>query len=153
MSNIAMKLQRLGLGLLLAAALIQPASAFVNERPRNFTPVPEQSQEQLAAQQGYNGVAPEVGTVKIVEDSLAAPKVNEEQKAAQAVSASAPESKEAAQVLTKLEHAKQDGKTAPARSMIWGVLFLLFGFGVVMAFRFYADKTVPQMQATRGVRW
>ena len=139
-------------GLCLAAS----SFAFVEEHPaggKKF--VPEQSQEQLGQQQGFNGQYGVVGDEQINAPGVQVNKQVGEKEAQGVIIGASPAASGAAvdalqEVQTNVEQKKPH---SPTRTILWGVFFLVLGAFAVWAFRTYADKVVPEPPQKRNTKW
>jgi hypothetical protein len=137
--------------LLVMAASSWPALAFIEEPPNGAKPVPERSQEQLAKEQAlHQGIVPEIGQVpentedKQVDDSALLGTDNGSMASA-----------EQRMALDSMATAKkvQERSKAPNSTGLWGLVCLLAGFTIILAFRQVANKVVPPAQPPTKITW
>lgn len=135
------------------ACAAMTAFAFIPEKPSGFTPQPEQSPDQVAAQQEANGAVPIVGSVEMSGRKTA----KEEPGKADAQASSAltvmADPQKAFDTLRQVEVEKQMASTRPIRNVIWGGVVIVLGLGLAFVIKFLADKSMPHLPAKKGVRW
>lgn len=144
------------------AVMAASAYAFEPAEGSSMKPVPAQSQEKLAAQQAYNGVAPVVGSVELAPRKAAGPPKSTPQtknaspakpEPRSEMGQSVMEGESAAKLLRKVELDNQMAASAPFRNLIWAVVVVGIGLGLAFLVKFFADKSMPQVPTKSRVRW
>lgn len=129
----------------LAFILAAYSPAPIGDRPPDFKPTPEQSQEQVAEQQRLQKVVGPVGNVETDTDRLTSDPQTSDSNAALNVSAANQQN-----AVNNLRQANTDlkgGKSQATKTVIWGLLFLAAGLGIAISLRSWAAKNAPPFPA------
>ncbi len=143
----------------IAATLPTAAMASVVHRDPGAKPVAEQSQAQVAKQQGLQGTTAEVGLVPRDTDGVTGGPISDQSGAAAVVAGRQSELSIKSDPLAEavVVAASSDLKTpesTPVAKVGWGIGFLLLGLGVVAGLRQWTAREVSDLPvAPRSVKW
>lgn len=135
----------------LGVAALSPAP--INDPRAATAPQAERTQDVVQREQEtYQGVqremAPPVADTEVEHaDSIT---TDADAKDAMAAASQGSDRENPSQTLSKADKSLKEGKPAGGTSWWLGLVFLALGFGVVAAFRQYANKAVPEMPASPG---
>lgn len=120
----------------------------IYDRPSDFKPVPERSQDEVAKEQLMQRTQGEVGQVEAdTTPESAAHEMSEQQAAADLSSANS-----GRETLINAESDLKSAKSKPQRNLMWGLLFLALGFGVVLGIRQWANRAIPYPESTPRIK-
>lgn len=138
-------------------AVATSALAFVkdpNASPKDFRP--EDTQQQVAEQQNFNGQYGAIGDEQLRQPKTATgqSRDTDSSSAASVIMESNPEAQLQAAAIVKDADAQVTGKAGPgaAKIALWAFVLIAIGAAAVYAFKAYADKVVPA-PTKRTVKW
>ncbi len=122
----------------IAAACFAP----IEDKPRGSQFYPEQSQEQLAGQQAYQGTVGQVGEVTMDERAKNSSTVGGDGQASKLLG-EAGQAIGGRDVVARQAARLEQKAGGPGARWLWGGAFLALGLGAVVGLRAYANKAVP----------
>lgn len=121
-------------------ALTAGSPAPINDRPPDFKPTPERTEQQLMEEQKLQKAQGEVGGVEVDTEPT---RVESDYQDPEAASVVGDTGQSAEEVLVQNSKPLQEKHESPAKKAFWGILFLLIGLGLALGLRSWAAKNAP----------
>ncbi len=121
-------------------ALTAGSPAPINDRPPDFKPTPERTEQQLMEEQKLQRAQGEVGGVEVDTEPN---RVESDYQDPNAASVVGETGQSAEEVLIENAKPLQEKHDSPGKKAFWGFLFLLMGLGLALGLRSWAAKNAP----------